>query len=619
MAMAAPAVTANAQGNNWLKAAAPYTAIEQSANAGADARQKAGEDQSLILGYCSTEMPSEIMKVGMNITVTVQAAIKIPGSKALALKGNKISKVCFATESSMTTVYAWIKETDLTKPAVSLKKVDKVVKGWNEVTLDTPYEITGEDIYIGFMAKQPADVMGIWFDPSMENENAAYVKGGSGSFESLYGKEYGTLLIYGVVNGAKLPDYDLALNNLALDKEFYKPDHGLNFTIDLRNEGTKDISAYKVSYSIDGQTPVSEASAEKMAAGSAIEFGRSVDISTLDEGMHKFTVFVGDVADGEQAITANDTLTTDFAVYKSDYPRNLLLEQFTTMSCSNCPYGSNTLLATVYGRDDIVWVAHHVGFLTDQFTIDESEDLLNFGITGAPMAMINRTRIPTNTESDYPPVGIGYRSATNGAKVLTGYMDYCAAIPAFAKTTTTTAWDAGTRLLTVTVEGEANNLLDKFYPETNLSVYLIENKLLGDYAQAGADKDYVHNHVIRAMLTGSMGEAITWSNGKFSRTLTYTLDEGWNEGNMKVVTFINKPFDGSAAQRNNAEVVNAEESSISGTSGIKGITDSGNAQVESVVYSLDGTTAAQGMMKKGVYIVRSTAGGHATSRKVVVR
>ena len=78
----------------------------------------------------------------------------------------------------------------------------------------------------------------------------------------------------------------------------------------------------------------------------------------------------------------------------ASFPRKFLLEQFTAQSCGNCPYGM-LCIAEAMAQDSgqYIWVAHHYGFASDEYTISESRNISNLlGIQGAPIVSLNRTK-----------------------------------------------------------------------------------------------------------------------------------------------------------------------------------------------------------------------------------
>ena len=64
--------------------------------------------------------------------------------------------------AGMKNVYLFIRPS-LDKPAITkLHKIDETTSGWNEVTLNEPYTVTGEEIFLAFNAELPAG-MGLLF------------------------------------------------------------------------------------------------------------------------------------------------------------------------------------------------------------------------------------------------------------------------------------------------------------------------------------------------------------------------------------------------------------------------------------------------------------------------
>ena len=384
------------------------------------------EIEQTTLGYCSDEISANADPIGVQgQAVSIGAAIRIPVSKMAGLKGGKITKIRIGTKSGLTGIYVWIRSS-LDGKAEVLQRLGNTTDGWNEVALDTPYEITGEEIYIGYSGKQPAGVMAVLANEE-EQKGATYLSI-ENEWTDYYGKGFGALYIQAIAQ-ATLPETDLAIGDFTMDKTFYKTDEPLNFSFNLSNEGTKSISGYSISYRINDGEEITEDINKSINAGAKETYSKEIPANDYGEGTHQIKVYISKLAGGAiDEIALNDTLKGTFSIYATSYPHKILLEQFTTINCVNCPYGGKVLTAAISERDDVVWVAHHVGYGTDELTLSESGDYLKFGVSGAPAAMIDRTKIPAATDTSYPPFGIGYSNTIAGAKIVTSYMDYCAAI-----------------------------------------------------------------------------------------------------------------------------------------------------------------------------------------------
>lgn len=213
------------------------------------------------------------------------------------------------------------------------------------------------------------------------------------------------------------------------------------------------------------------------------------------------------------------------------YPRKVLVEHFTTIRCGNCPYGNNVLSMATKDRNT-VWVAHHVGFYTDELTADDSQTMLTFGISGAPYAMIDRSVWENNGLA----VGIGYPNAASGAKVVGGYMDKASLVPANVDISISNNYNEETRDLAVTVSLERNADLPE---DALLTVQIVEDDVYAYATQNGTTDEHIHNNVYRKSLTNILGDAITWQGNYFTKTYTLNIPNYWNAANTRVVAFVN--------------------------------------------------------------------------------
>ena len=291
----------------------------------------------------------------------------------------------------------------------------------------------------------------------------------------------------------------------------------------------------------------------------------------------------------------------------------MLLEQFTTLQCVACPRGLKVLEALVDGHKDIVWVAHHVGFGSDQFTIKASQDIMTYGISSAPRAMFDRS-IVSASEGNRPSFSIGY-SVEAGLYNLRPAMEETLARPAFASVGIESAYDAGSRSLTVKVSGERNGLYEQLYKNTNLTVYLIEDSCISRRQQTGGTAaDTIHNNVVRAVLTESLGNAISWNGDTYAEEFHTTLPATWKAKDVRVVAFIHRPV---SEGYTNCEVLNAEMLDITTqTTGITTPASGGSGKTVKTYYNLQGQRLAQ-RPQSGIYIEQTRNGSTVSSVKRV--
>lgn len=579
------------------------------------------------IGYCPDDLSTDVYPVGVSgQQAYVGAAIRFPESRMQSLVGNQITKIRIAAKNTMKNVRIWLREGALTGSAVVSQSVSALEDGWTEVTLDTPYDIDGGEIYVGYNGRQPSGDYCIWLAGD-DNPNAMFINDGS-TWDDYYGQGWGSLTIQIVVSGDNFVDNDLAIDRITFDNDYYKSGDELKASVDITNQGLTSVSKFGLSYQIDGGDVQTTSVNSALDASASTAQAISLSTQGLSEGAHTLKVFFNNSADFGDQLALNDTLTQTFLVYEKEYTRRLLLEHFTTINCINCPYGDKTLAAATSGRDDYAWVSHHAGYGTDELTISESKSLLNFGVTGAPMAMLDRTYVENLSDNtNYPPFSVGYSDAKYGGELISAWMDIMKQKVSMVSLEATCQYDEDSRSLTVTVDGECNGIFRQLYPGTCLNVFLTENNVTAKTVQTGTTNGYTHYHVLRDVLTDTFGDEIEWNGDSFTMSYTTTLNSNWKADDMNVVAFVTKPY--SSSDVDNAEVQNTTIANATPTSGISSL-HNGNAKATITdgkvvvdgaydslsVYTADGKQVATSGLNHGLYIVKLSRAGHTTTTKI---
>ena len=272
----------------------------------------------------------------------------------------------------------------------------------------------------------------------------------------------------------------------------------------------------------------------------------------------------------------------------NEYVKNVLIEDFTAHRCSNCPNAAREIDAIhdVYGSK-IISLAIHAGFQfaypypldttvnpNQKFTYDfrtiwgdEMDTEFGLSASGLPNGMINRI--------DWTENGGDHRKAFSQWASITA--DELEKEVQFGININSTVVSGDE--IDVTIDTEALTSLSGNY---KLVVCLSENNIInwqtdGTYE----DSDYVHNHVLRSLLTTSWGDDLTSTpiNNGDSFNHTYSIDlsdlenqnieysqnlppgelgngnsGGWDANNLYVITYV---YDAS-----NYEILQVEEKSL---------------------------------------------------------
>jgi hypothetical protein len=118
-------------------------------------------------------------------------------------------------------------------------------------------------------------------------------------------------------------------------------------------------------------------------------------------------------------------------------------------------------------------------------------------------------------------------------------------------------YDAVSRLLTVKVD---LNFLATVTDSLGISVMILEDNIV-DYqlTENGKDANYVHNHVLRKILTGFTGDVITANQTTIGQkpqfTYTFNVPTEWNAQNCSVVAFVSE-------QKHSLEVLQANKAAF---------------------------------------------------------
>lgn len=226
--------------------------------------------------------------------------------------------------------------------------------------------------------------------------------------------------------------------------------------------------------------------------------------------------------------------------------RVILLEELTGTSCPNCPKGSAAVesILNIY-KDNVVAVAIHGDFLSEpiprrskyDFRNPKARDLENWfrPFLGKPCATVNRIELDDPTQK-YASVTTGLwqsmiESELTKPNQLTLLMDR--------------NFDPQSRKLTIDVTAiPLINLVGSY----SITIFLTESGIVD--AQINGNvivDDYVHNHVLRDIVTKFDGDAFgndLIRGNRIKKTYSYTLpsDENglWNADNMDIVVAIHR-------------------------------------------------------------------------------
>lgn len=535
----------------------------------------------------------------------VSGAVYIPAEAFRLLTGNHIDSIHagLASRLNVDSLRVWVRASltgeDLASGAISAKSGSnpRANKGWNTVGLDHPYDIetASEGLYIGYSFHQKGNTIALSVVDNPQ-PNALFVQlGNDAEWEDRSGE--GALAIEAFVYGDNLPMYNLTLDSLTTGQALTLDKGTLAVSAKVRNNGLKTITGFDAICRVDGIDETYTAHFdESIPFGETrqVDFTISPAITETTPKVRTLTVTLDNLAEGEDIDRTDNTLTTQFKVFAHAFTRNVLLEEFTTEKCSNCPRVAGYLHDAlqderIAGR--AIALCHHSGYGTDWLTIPADEDYLwFFGPTGtyAPAMMFDRVTMSGSRAVCLPQ---------SAEEIVLRTMERMKQ-PTYVSIALSAEVDKqDNNLLHVTVEGD--RMKEDFTTHApRISVALYEDNIKAR-AQASGGDDYTHQHVGRAV-NSTWGDIIEWNGDSYTYTCDLTLSDDYVRDNLGVIAYV---WDYDNEDHANCEVANA--ASITWDKVATRI--AAPMKEESAparYYTVDGREVANDGQLTGLYIVR---------------
>ena len=504
------------------------------------AQKAAMAENTLEFGYCG----DLAQNLGFGMKGTFRALMKVTAADATKFAGAKIVAVKAGVGSFSVNPGAQIvilSDLNGSYPVYS-QEFTPTKQAWNEVTLDTPYTLDSKEFYVGYQIyASSSQNYPFGIDDQQANPNGdivGYLDEESGSYQylSLGSQGFGNNCIKIVLSGDNLPKYDLAIEDLTV-KQYITTGSEFSISATVKNAASEAINTFDVAYQIGNADPVVSTVTLDAPLANTQSYTFSIDKLVINEdGAYDVTVTVSNPNGHADEYEADNSMTKAVTALSTLVPRKVLLENFSTAQCGNCPRVHEFIKGILKDRSDVAWVVHHTGYGTDTYTISESEKYLWFyggGGTYAPAAMLDRRCLKELGAQGAQGVVTAPVFFPDSKESLTEFINYCAEQPAFISINITDVYNEETRELTVRVTGESTAELAV---APNINIFLTEDGLKG--YQSGGGNSYPHSHAIRKVMTSTWGDQLTFDSNKFDVTYTCKLDEDWKPENMSVIAFV---------------------------------------------------------------------------------
>jgi hypothetical protein len=524
-----------------------------------------GENQIYLGPYASDAIASETEGLGLSDNSGIfKLGVLLPLDKLQAFSEGQVKAIRFGLCATVTDAAVYIYPVTSLQPlTLGQPLVEQTVPitqvGWNQVELANPITIDTDGIVglmLGYQYKQVKGDTDASFPISVVDEGtilSTYTYGSvtSNQWQDIGLSTYGNLSVQAIVE-KDYPEHNLYLSTPQANS-YANVAQGLNFMVGLSNIGKQTLWNYTIDMLIDGVLMDLIDSPEALTPAEVL-LSCNCPLDGVTPGKHTLTLRVATVAG--QAVSDGPTVSAQFTAYTNSFQRQKqLVEQFTTQGASNCPKGDAVLEALQQMRDDMAWVAIHLNYNgTDEFNIPEGTQVTSYlGGNRYPSATFNR-------QGGIQSIGYSAQYVQQAANMLSYTYFDCNPMPALATVRINPVYNEATRNLDVKVSGRVvadwSSVLDS---DIGLMVYLTEDSLVGRQLKSGVwVEDYVHNHVLRSVLTPFDGDPLTINGTAYEKTYHAVLASDWNPDNMRIVAFIHR----LGTRVTGVQVVNCEASSL---------------------------------------------------------
>ena len=471
------------------------------------------------------------------------------------------------------------------------KEVPSTVAHWNYVWFDEPYKIDTKTFdgllpYYDFTpsnmsadAGNPIASSGTWagtcgalafgdvdgkHDPNTWAWQPIYI-GTDGSnlmIQLIIEKEDGNFILH-----------DLVMGKMAM-VPFAKSGNTTGLAFTCHNDGRDNITNVKFGIEVDGEK-MGTFTYDQKTAGDAFREITDADNSNIQVGLpidkdwsigeHEVTVYPVLVEGKEpEGDLTNDKLTTKFKVYKDNFDRTKNLVEFYACQMSKYTYFADQVLTkTAKARedDDLAIVSIHgdgqqvnedgtVETLSDVFTVPEANKLANYSTPSDASAAFNRY-FYDNDVINYDKaltVNMAAQKASDQENVVgmlnTIINESAAYYPSFSTVSIDSKLDDATGKLSIKVMGKLINKYQKLIgDDARLTVYLTEDNVRGKQNTGGSiAKPTTHNHVLRKIVTNTLGDALQTNGNSYENDYEIELDDAWKSQNMHIIAFVSRPM-----------------------------------------------------------------------------
>lgn len=421
-------------------------------------------------------------KENYNVAILVEGS----GLKGSVIKGVRVPLDTVSNISNLRVwISSWLKTTTdenkkkVNDPDITSQNVD-IASGWVDVDFQTPYTITGENVYVGYSFDIDENDATNALPVAVTSENAG-VTGGLYLFTSRTYRSWMNVSSLGAstmqvklsnvaTNAASLGSIDALCGGVDVPTEV---------TLTVKNHGASGVSSFDYTYELNGTTGSAHVDLGDNALSAVIGSSTNVAISLpalAAKGTYPVKLTLTKV-NGMDNADPTSSVETTLTIFKRKPVHRSVMEEYTGTWCGWCPRGFVGL--EVMNRlypDDFIGISYH--------NSDPMEVTYNYpsSIGGFPSAYLDRD------------ISVDAYYGLSGSKemgIADVWLEACAELaPAVVDVTATLNSDNSV----ATVATEVLFLADHSDANYKVETVLLADDLNGDYEGSAASWAQTNNY-----------------------------------------------------------------------------------------------------------------------------
>ncbi|MGX8695268.1 MAG: CARDB domain-containing protein [Prevotella sp.] len=345
---------------------------------------------SLLLGFITMD-GQVVWRYGANMdggwgdaNIVVTPYVSFPAVFTTPYAGCHITTIRLGLAADASNVYVYIKHAPRDAQPLYRQKIGDLKAGWHDIILDTPYDVSGEDVAIGYKASfAAAGGVGYSKEKYADGDIVYY------NSKNNWTATGGSVCLQALVEGEQLPQNELLMGRLG-SGESYDDSSALTFTGTVRNVGGNIVERYTLSYQQDDDEAQQLTIEKSLNVNETDTFSISVPADV--PGNHTLRVWVSQVNGEPDAYTPNNQSEASFTVKDPAFMRRVVCEEFTGLWCGWCPRGmvGLELMLQEHPQQFIPISIHGSDKLTIDANADYSYAQFIQSMTGAPSCKVDR-------------------------------------------------------------------------------------------------------------------------------------------------------------------------------------------------------------------------------------